>query len=169
MMPPNRTQTQGISSLRFPCPYCPRRFGNPGGRTQHIRAKHSPDGPEPQQSLSPSPLRTPPNASLSHDSLLEQSPFSQGGFSANVNMDIEDPNFDRVEDQVPSSPGGFDADVDIDIENLNFNRDETPPGSYIRFGQELNGSLSPRDGARERRVRNPPPVTRIYHSKLNGK
>ena len=84
-------------------------------------------------------------------------------------MDIEDPNFDRVEDQVPSSPGGFDTDVDIDIENLNFNRDETPPGSYIRFGQELNGSLSPRDGAREQRVHNPPPVTRIYHSKLNDK
>jgi hypothetical protein len=99
----------------------------------------------------------------------DQVPSSPRESDVDVNVDIELLDSDRDEDQAPSSPQGFGVDVNIDIELLDSDRDETPPGPYIHSRQGSNGSLSPGDGARDRRVPDPPPVTRTYHPKLNGK
>jgi hypothetical protein len=259
MLANQNPQTRGVlqhpPGPSLPCPYCPVCFRNNGGRTQHIRAKHSSNGPEPQESLSHDlRLQKPPsfqggfgddaNIDIEHldsDRDEDRAPSSPRGFSVDVdididyldsdrdedqvpsspresdadvnidieyldsdrdedqapsspridyfdsdrdedqvpsspresdvdvNVDIELLDSDRDEDQAPSSPQGFGVDVNIDIELLDSDRDETPPGPYIHSRQGSNGSLSPGDGARDRRVPDPPPVTRTYHPKLNGK
>jgi hypothetical protein len=76
--------------------------------------------------------------------------------------------FDHMVALSPSH-GGSNTGVDMDIELSDFDRDETQPDSYFHFGQELIRNSSPGDGARGRRVPDPPRVTRKYHPKLYGK
>ena len=133
----------------LPCSQCSRYFYSKGGRKLHILAKHSTDGLEPQEpgpspspSLSPSPV--PPSS---------PSPPPHGGSNADVNMDIEHPNFD------------LDAP------------------DYFGFGQELSRNSSPGDDghvsdpphvsrvprvSRAPRVTHAPRISRVYHLRLSG-
>lgn len=122
----------------LPCPFCNRYLYNTSGRSRHIDLQH------PEELIPQNPSSAPPP---------EQSPSHDSRF-----------------DQLPSSHGGFDADVDMDIDPPNFNWDEIlSPGPHIDSGQESNRSLSPADGAEDRHAPDPPPLTRVYHTEIDGK
>src|SRR5882672_7317446 len=139
MIPNRNLRIQNTFRLGSPpptlaCPHCPRHFRSKGGRNKHVWAKHTADGLEPRESSPSSSPSSVPSAS-------QRSPSHEGS----------------------------NADVDMDIEHPNFDRDETPPGSYFDFGEESNRNSLPGDGAGDRHVPDLPRVSRTYHPKLNGK
>ena len=162
MIPNRNLRIQNTFRLGSPpptlaCPHCPRHFRSKGGRNKHVWAKHTADGLEPRESSPSSSPSSVPSAS-------QQSPSHK--------LHHEQPSSPISSDpMLPPSPSheGSNADVDMDIEHPNFDRDETPPGSYFDFGEESNRNSLPGDGAGDRHVPDLPRVSRTYHPKLNGK
>ena len=125
----------------LPCPHCLRRFRSRTGHTRHIQVKHA-------DVLSSDGL-TPPT--LPTQSLLASSDDSD--------LDLEPQHSNEVPDLTPFSPLLHDMDVD----HPNFDGDDTMFDTDIEPEVHRFTSLG-----RDRRVPEPPHITRTYHEKIDG-